>query len=85
MRINMNMSNKNEIDELCYNLENCNSLEQIRMYVSLEATMVFSYIFDSLAKLQRLNKINLYFDSLEEMLPDQCLEKLELIKKIYEC
>jgi hypothetical protein len=75
------MSNKNEIDELCYNLEKCNSLEHIRMYVSIETTMVFSNIFDSLAKLQRLNKINLYFNSLKEMLPRSVFGKVRADKK----
>jgi hypothetical protein len=76
------MSNKNEIDELCHNLENCKSLEHLKMYVPAEATPVFGNIFVSLTKLQRLSTIHLNFDSPKRIPPDECFEELGLLKNL---
>jgi hypothetical protein len=80
--INMDMSNKNGIDELCHNLEKCSSLEWIAIYVPAKPTMVFGNVFASLAKIQTFRRITLYFDSFEKILRDECFEKLSLIKKL---
>jgi hypothetical protein len=80
--INMNMSNENVIDDLCHNLEKCNSLEEIAVYVPTEGTMMLDTVFMSLAKLQHFIRISLYFDSLEKFPADEFFQKLELIKKL---
>jgi hypothetical protein len=84
LHINMDMSNKNVIDELCHNLENCNRLEWIVIYVPAEPIMIFGNVFSSLAKIQTFHSITLHFDSFEKIPPNECFEKLRLIKNLLE-
>lgn len=82
--INMNMSNRKVINELCQNLEKCNNLEDIAIYVPAEWTMLFRNIFASLAKLQQLNKISLHFDLLNIIPAVEGFKKLVLMRNLRE-
>lgn len=82
LRINMDMSDENVINELCRNLEKCNKLEAITMYVPPTAPMMFRNVFISLAKLQSFHEIRLHFDSFKVLPADECFEKLRLINNL---
>lgn len=85
INIDMDMSKNNE---LCHNIENCKSLQEIGVYIYTEAIIMLTNIFNSLAKLKRLTTISLRFESFEGILQDECYQNLELIKtlrKIFIC
>jgi hypothetical protein len=82
LHINMDMTDKNVIGELCHNLENCNRLESFTIYVPAEKATLLGDIFVSLAKLQRFIEIDLHFNSLEKIPAEECFEKLGLIENL---